>query len=218
MPTTPTQRRPRTHVSEWAPRTVTTTTLEQWEAEWRTNRPPLPADLTGIADDDLAAAIRMYADRPDHVVRAYTTLEQREREAAERAALRQVRIDALTAAGWDYLTAVADANGVDVNQLRVQAAVAASGRRAGESDRQALRRQYDEWTDARVLQAETDCRGHLLNAAGRTAGVDPARLFSGPLWLARRWASSDLLGWWERHGRVTFTEFRAMATGAGGAR
>ncbi len=210
---TTTPKRPCTYVSGWTTRTVTPVTLEQWEREWRANRPPLPADLAGIADDDLVTAIRIYAPDNGEVIRAYGELERRERDAAERAAERAARIDALVAEGWDVLTAVAEVDGTDPQILRVREAAAAAGRRPGESPRQALRRQYDEWAEARYLQAETDCRGHLLSAAGRDAGIDPRALFTGPLWLARRWASGDLLAWWDRNGRITFTQFHTMATG-----
>lgn len=203
---TTTRRRARTHVSDWTRRTVTPEAVAAWAA----TIPEMPADLAGIADDDIAYMIRLYATDPTAAERAYEELGEREQRAADRAAARVAAIDALTARGYEYLIAVAEVDGVDPMRLRVQEAIAASGRRAGESDAQALRRQYDEWTRLRVLQAEADTRGHLLNAAGRAAEVDPARLFSGALWLARRWASGDLLDWWERNGRVTFAEFRSM--------
>ncbi len=194
------------HVSRWGRGVVTRDAVASWP------RPEMPADLSGIADEDIVRMLRLYTDDETASQRAWEELGRREAAAEQRAAERAAAIAALTGRGYDYLTAVAEVDGVDVLTLRVQEAAAAAGRRPDETSEQALRRTYDEWVRARVLQAETDTRGHLLNAAGRAAGVDPARLFSGALWLATRWASGDLLEWWDRNGRVTYTEFRKMLT------
>jgi len=88
-------------------------------------------------------------------------------------------------------------------------------RRRGESRVQALRRQWNEMADSQWRRAENALRGHLLNAAGKAAGVDPRSLFVGTAVRARKWASGDLLAWWaEVEPRlVPFEEFRLEVLG-----
>lgn len=94
-----------------------------------------------------------------------------------------------------------------------------SDRRKGESREQARRRQYAELTALAVLQAESATRGHLLTKAAQAAGVSPVSLFSGPRSRARKYASEELLRWWEDHPRTTYAEYRAERVGdSGGAR
>jgi hypothetical protein len=54
--------------------------------------------------------------------------------------------------------------------------------------------------------AENECRGVLLNRAGRATGVDPASLFCGPASRVRKYASEELRTWFARHGRITYGE------------
>ena len=124
------------------------------------------------------------------------------------------RIDALTGRGYEYLDAYAEVHGVDPDTLRRQQGHGAADRQQGETSEQALRRSYDEYTHLRYIEAEGATRGHMLNPAGRQAGIDPVELFSGPTARARRYASEDLLRWWESQGgRTTYTQFRAQVTG-----
>lgn len=76
-----------------------------------------------------------------------------------------------------------------------------------------LRADYETWVDIQWMQAEDDCRGVLLNAQGRAAGVDARSLFSGPVARASKYASEELLSWWGRHGRLTFAAYRYQALG-----
>ena len=77
--------------------------------------------------------------------------------------------------------------------------------------KRALREDYELYVQAQFLAAEQDARGHLLSKAGKAAGVDPRSLFSGPIARARRYASEELLAFWDQHGRMTFTEFTRQA-------
>lgn len=70
------------------------------------------------------------------------------------------------------------------------------------------REEYDCYLFTQYMQAETDCRGQLLNRDGLAADVDPQELFSGPAARARKYASEELRTWWARHGRITYTEWR----------
>lgn len=124
------------------------------------------------------------------------------------------RVDELLQAGVSYEDAYREAYG------RAGDDQDDDDRRPGESREQARRRQFSELTALRVLQAESACRGYLLNKAGQAAGVDPVSLFSGPDARARKYASEELLRWWESNGgRQTYAEYRAEKVGnAGGAR
>lgn len=121
------------------------------------------------------------------------------------------RIDELVARGWDYLDAYADVHSLDPAQLKAQRAAGAVDRTAGQTTDEAVRQQYDHHIHLSYVAAETAVRGHLLNAAGKAAGVDPLSLFSGPTARARKYASEDLLRWWHDNGsRQTFQQFRAQ--------
>ena len=45
---------------------------------------------------------------------------------------------------------------------------------------------------AQYLAADWECRGNLLNKAGRAAGIDPWTLWSGPGTRVERYASEEL--------------------------
>lgn len=62
--------------------------------------------------------------------------------------------------------------------------------------------------EAKYLQAEHTTRGDLLSRAGKAAGVDPRTLFYGPEARARKYASEELNAWFDRHGRLTLSEYR----------
>jgi hypothetical protein len=70
------------------------------------------------------------------------------------------------------------------------------------------RQSYRDHVHAAYVAAEEACRGHLVNRVGRASGVDPLSLFTGPLVRATKYASDELLEWWEACGRVTFDEWR----------
>ncbi len=81
-------------------------------------------------------------------------------------------------------------------------------RRTGETRRAAIRRAYDTWTYERYLQAEAATRGHLVTQQATVVGVSAVSLFSGPLARALKWATPELLEWWDSNGgRVTFGDF-----------
>lgn len=72
---------------------------------------------------------------------------------------------------------------------------------------------YVAWRGAVVAQwddAESQ-RSYLVNNAAIKAGINDWTLWSGPMWRAERYASIELLRYWETHPRVTITEFRRQA-------
>lgn len=74
-----------------------------------------------------------------------------------------------------------------------------------------------EWLDyanAQWIAAERDCRGHLLNKAGHSAGIDPRDLWTGPTARAARYASEELLDFWDAHPRITRTQYADLFNAA----
>ncbi|WP_344677236.1 phage minor capsid protein [Saccharopolyspora taberi] len=197
---------------------------------------PLP-DFTAMSDDELAEALGTYGDNDDAVEAILAELDRRQ-EAAEQAeqdaeARRQrdrerresqriaeqerqlAEYDRLVSEGMSEEDAWAEATGQSVEQQRREDAIARlradgfTGRGFDELARAAYRKYIDE----QYWQAEADTNGYLLSNAGEAAGVDPRELFTGPAARARKWASDELLEWWEEHGRITFDEFAAQLLG-----
>jgi hypothetical protein len=172
-----------------------------------------------MSDDELLDHFHAISqhDQPDesalHALDA--ELARRESAAADHRAVEQ-HIDRLVANGRDYLSAYAEAHGLDEDQLHREqlAATVDAQRQVGETRERAVRRMYAEVTDLNYRQAEDWTRGHMLNPAGRAAGVDPKSLFSGPRSRARKYASEELARFWaEVTPRQTYTEFRATMLG-----
>jgi hypothetical protein len=79
---------------------------------------------------------------------------------------------------------------------------------AQQRQRERLRAEWYDAAHAAYLRAESDCRGELVSRAGVAAGVrDGLALWSGPAWLAERYATEELRDWWRDHGRLTFGGF-----------
>jgi hypothetical protein len=179
-----------------------------------------------------------YADRPDVLERIQAERDRRaeairQREAAvadELAALRaprpapapaeeltpeQRRVEELVDAGRSWAQAYAEVYEVDEDELARQehAAVIDAQRSHGETREQTIKRLYREYVDVAYLAAENATRGHMLSPAGRNGRIDPKSLFSGPAARARKYASGDLLEWFDANGRMTFTQFRTELFG-----
>ncbi|HEV2241798.1 MAG TPA: hypothetical protein VGR98_12210 [Streptosporangiaceae bacterium] len=80
------------------------------------------------------------------------------------------------------------------------------------ADRRALR---DTELERSWLDAERATKGNMLNRRGREAGVDERSLFRGPESRARKYASEELLNYWEDHPRPTEAYFRGEDTRLG---
>ena len=76
----------------------------------------------------------------------------------------------------------------------------------------AARAEYDNHLHASYTRAEHACHGHLLNARGRKAGIDPMSLFLGNETRAHAYASPELIEHWTRHPRLTWTQFEQQYT------
>lgn len=155
----------------------------------------------GASEADLDAADEMWAE-----------LVRRDRERFDEGTRlddqldlspEQLEIDDLISRGMDYLEAVRQVYGnVDLTD-----------RRKGETQRAAIGRMYREWVALSYLAAEQAANGHLLSAAGRGRGVSARSLFSGPASRAAKYASPELLEFWETHPRLTLAQFTAQLTG-----
>lgn len=72
----------------------------------------------------------------------------------------------------------------------------------------ACRADWDLHIDSQIDVAENACNGHLVTAAGQTAGMSAADLFTGPAHRATRYATDELHDWWAAGGgRPTFANF-----------
>jgi len=70
-----------------------------------------------------------------------------------------------------------------------------------------VRADFELYRSAQYEAAELECRGNLLNRAGKAAGIDPWSLFIGPHERAHKWASEELREFWTRNRRLTFVDF-----------
>lgn len=74
---------------------------------------------------------------------------------------------------------------------------------AARTERQAI-------VENEYTRAEAETNGFMLNSRGRQAHVEPRSLFTGPESRARKYASEELLAYWEHNPRPT----QAMLEGA----
>lgn len=189
---------------------------------------PKPVDLTERTDEELLTLAGEHAEEPELLERILGELERRDDQTPEPAESpggveaevdeetpEQRRLTELVEAGRDWQEAYAEAYGLDVEDLEREARNAEidAHRTRGETREETIRRTYREYIHLQWLDAENATRGHMVNAAGRAAGVDALSLFSGPTARARKYASEDLLRWWADRPRVTYAEWRAQLLG-----
>jgi len=96
---------------------------------------------------------------------------------------------------------------------------------AQERRERAEERRRERWTarrleraeaiDAAWLAAEEATNGYMLNRRGKEAGINERTLFTGPESRARKYASEELLEWWETHPRPTQAMFEGRDTRMG---
>lgn len=186
-------------VARQAETSGTVATLD--DAHLRTLSLDEASELLSEYTHDAAAAERIcaYLDEREAEDRDWARWKhQRDQEGAYRAAQAEGE--------WQQWCAEQEADGLGAPALRP---TIRAGRRLTAT--QQAREDYEAYVVERYVQAETDCRGHLLNRAGRAADVDPYSLFSGRYARVRRYGSEELREWFGRHGRLTWTEFRWQA-------
>lgn len=72
------------------------------------------------------------------------------------------------------------------------------------------RADYGIYLEGIFSQASDDTSGALLNARGKSKGVDAFSLFSGNETRALAYASEELVEWWGKHPRMSYTAFERM--------
>ena len=103
--------------------------------------------------------------------------------------------------------------------VRNETAAARNDKTAARKDRARRRRQdaeqeYRDEVHRQWLAAEAATNGYMLNTAGRRSGIDERSLFIGPESRVRKYASPELITWFESHPRPT----RASWFGSASAR
>jgi hypothetical protein len=188
-------------------------------------------DIVELSDAELSQALTeagIAGDMPgmDRVMseldrrdRIETETAEKQRAAEERARVREAKKDAayerLLAEGASPESAFADAYGVGEERQRVDAAMQqlrANGY-TGKGFRDLSGQAFQEEADRMFWVAEGKTNGYMLNRDGLKAGVDPRSLFTGPESRARKYASRELLDFWQQYGRVTADDFRAGLLG-----
>lgn len=183
--------------------------------------------LTELTDDELALELATEdearieqviaeLDRRDAAAQKAATDKARRQAAKEaKQATQDELYDRLIAEGANPEDAFAEAYGVESDQQRREAAV--SQLRAmgytGRSFDELTSRAFRDEADRQYFAAEDATRGNVLNAAGRRADISPLSLFGGTEARARKYASEELLQWWQDNGRLTLDNFRAGMLG-----
>jgi hypothetical protein len=201
-----------------------TTPLHEAQAAHHTRRV-----LRDLADDDLADAMGAEdvtdaeldalvgeLDRRDRAARkAAAERARRARRREHRDRTRDADYDRRVDAGEDPEAAYAAAYGVTEERVRRDEAITSlrsSGYRGKGLD-DLCRAAFRDHVEVSFLAAEAATNGYHLNRAGEAAGIDPRSLFTGPEARARKYASEDLLTYWQAHGRLTVDDFRAGVLG-----
>jgi hypothetical protein len=61
------------------------------------------------------------------------------------------------------------------------------------------------------IDAEAATNGALLNREGRRRRIDPMSLFTHNRYYANRYASDELLEWWQDHPRITYPDYEQQS-------
>lgn len=174
------------------------------------------AEAMGDADDDRLEELVAELERREKAERkAAADRDRRGRRRAERDAARDAEAARLIAAGADEEDAYRRAYGTTEEQERREQAIRqlrGNGHRGRNFD-QLARSYHREEVRQSILRAEDATRGHLLNQRGRAAGIDYESLFEGPDARARKYASPELLAFWNANGRPTVEDTKAELLG-----
>jgi hypothetical protein len=102
---------------------------------------------------------------------------------------------------------------MQIRDERDERRAAAEERRTARAS--ARRQERALMVESEWLAAETETRGNMLNRRGREARVDERSLFTGPESRARKYASEELLAYWEHHPRPTQAFYEGYDTRVG---
>ena len=147
--------------------------------------------LRGLTDEEVGAELQRYSGYADTHERGYLEIlaEAGRREDAGRG----------EAVERGYSRQLAD----EAEATRISERLAANRVERGKRREQEWRDEvYRQW-----LHAENATRGVMLNKAGQRADVDERTLFTGPESRVRKYASPELIEWFESHPRPTRASF-----------
>lgn len=161
-----------------------------------------PAATVDWSDDDLLSAWTELGDDPAAQDQIMATLEWREEVAAARdaeIATHEAQQRAERERAWSAAEQAEDASPLTNPARRAARQL---------TPEQACREEYDAFVRDSYVSAENGCRGAMLNRDGITSGIDPGSLFCGPASRVRKYASEELRTWFDRNGRITFSEWK----------
>ncbi len=69
--------------------------------------------------------------------------------------------------------------------------------------RESANQEYRDEVYRQTLLAEAATNGYMLNREGKARDIDPVSLFTGPEARVRKYASPELIEWFEKHPRPT---------------
>jgi len=69
---------------------------------------------------------------------------------------------------------------------------------------------YEAHLEERIVAAETACHGFTVTRSGQREGVVTDALFRGPVTIAYKWASPELVEYWATTPRPTLAAFEAQ--------
>lgn len=183
----------------------------------------LPDNFANVEDEQVLELVRRFSDDDAALERLLDELDRREQVSGtdpnwswrDDDTEDDRQITELISSGVDEFEAYTQVYGLDPDmaQREESRSHVQSQRLPGETLGQVARRLYDEWVEVQFIAAERYARGMLVNAEGRLRGIDGRSLLSGPTARAMKYASDELKTWWEKHPRMTLTEFRAQALG-----
>lgn len=174
----------------------------------------------GLSDEDLITQMAALNNDPhaqEEILQTLEWMDRRDRVDQERADREEQQAQE---ASWhddrhddDYTGGLDEpepAPPTDREAFAAQVAVS-PGRRL--SKREQVREDYERYLFNQYLDAEDDCRGHMLTREGQAKGIDPASLFLANRAIANRYASDELKSWWNRNGHMSLAEYRYNVLG-----
>jgi hypothetical protein len=75
-----------------------------------------------------------------------------------------------------------------------------------------MKQDFINHVDYQYLDAIDATAGVLVNKVGREAGIDGYHLFTGPRSRAEKYASEELLEFWDSNPRLTMSEYENQWT------
>lgn len=133
-----------------------------------------------------------------------------ERKVAAEAA-KDVQLEALLGKGYTYEEAFAESRGISIEPMRRDDAISMlraeghTGAGFDEITRNAFVRELNSaWVDA-----ENATNGYMVRKEFLNQVPYPEKLWQVNEATARKWATPELLEYWDLHGRITLEEFRA---------